>query len=158
MIALIAAISKNFVIGKNGIIPWKIKGEQRRFKELTAGKTVIMGKRSFEEIGKPLPNRKTILVSNTLKYEDEYCRTAGSLQEALMLAGNDDVFIAGGEMLYREALPLADRMYLTLIDMEVDGDTFFPRFDEKEFVKTQEEQLGEDIPYRYLTFERKMET
>jgi dihydrofolate reductase len=155
MIALIAAMSKNYVIGNKGVIPWKIKGEQKRFKELTTGKTVIMGKRSFEEIGRPLPNRKTILVSSTMSYEDENCTTAGSLEEAITLAGNSDVFVAGGEMLYKEALPLVDRMYLTVIDIEVEGDTFFPSFLEEDFIITSEELFEGEIPYRYLTYERK---
>jgi dihydrofolate reductase len=155
MIALIAAMSKNNVIGNEGVIPWKIKGEQKRFKELTTGKTVIMGKRSFEEIGKPLPNRKTILISTTMSYEDENCTTAGSLAEAIKLAGNSDVFVAGGEMLYKEALPLVEYMYLTVIDMEIEGDTFFPSFQEEDFRITSEELFEGEFPYRYLTYERK---
>ncbi|MHB8127944.1 MAG: dihydrofolate reductase [Mobilitalea sp.] len=155
MIALIVAMSKNHVIGNNGEIPWKIKGEQRRFKELTTGNTVIMGKRSFEEIGRPLPNRKTILVSNTIKYEDDNCTTAGSLEEALKLAGNADVYIAGGEMLYKEALPLVDKMYITLVDLMVEGDTFFPQFNEEDFKITSEESFEGEIPFRYLVYERR---
>jgi dihydrofolate reductase len=155
MIALIVAMSKNHVIGNKGEIPWKIKGEQRRFKELTTGNTVIMGKRSFEEIGKPLPNRKTILVSNTIKYEDDNCTTAGSLEEALKLAGCVDVYIAGGEMLYKEALPLVDKMYITLVDLMVEGDTFFPQFKEEDFKITSEELFEGEIPFRYLVYERR---
>jgi dihydrofolate reductase len=157
MLALIVAISKNYVIGNNGTIPWKIKGEQKKFKELTTGKTVIMGKRSFEEIGKPLPNRKTILISNTIQYEDENCTTVGSLQEALKIVGNDEAFIAGGEMLYREALPLVDKMYITMIDQIIEGDTFFPYFEEEDFCITSEERFDGDNPYTYLTYERKTE-
>ncbi|MDF2486067.1 MAG: dihydrofolate reductase region, partial [Herbinix sp.] len=94
MLALIAALSKNYVIGNQGVIPWKIKGEQKRFKELTTGNTVIMGKRSFEEIGKPLPNRKTIVISNTTSYEYENCITLGSLAEAIAYVGEGDAFVA----------------------------------------------------------------
>jgi dihydrofolate reductase len=155
MIAIIAAISKNYVIGNKGVIPWKIKGEQKRFKDLTTGKTIIMGKRSFEEIGKPLPNRKTILVSNTVKYEAVNCKTARSLEEALKIAGQEDVFIAGGEMLYKEALPLADIMYITMVEAEVDGDTFFPRFNEANYIKTIEGKFEGEIPYTYMTYIRK---
>lgn len=155
MIALIVAMAKNNVIGNKGKIPWRIKGEQRRFKELTTGKIIVMGKRSFEEIGRPLPNRKTILISNTIKYEKENCTTAASLEEALELAGNEDVFIAGGERLYKEALPLADRLYITLVDIMVEGDTYFPEFNENEFVKIDEEVFEGEVPYKYLTYERK---
>jgi dihydrofolate reductase len=155
MLALIAALSKNYVIGNKGIIPWRIRGEQRRFKELTTGNTVIMGKRSFEEIGKPLPNRQTIVISNTVKYEFENCITLGSLQEAIASVGDGEAYVAGGEQLYREALPLVDVMYLTVIDLEIEGDTFFPRFNEAEFELVNEEEFQGEIPYRYLTYVRK---
>lgn len=155
MIALIVAMSLNNVIGNKGQIPWRIKGEQRRFKELTTGKTVIMGKRSFEEIGKPLPNRKTILISSTMKYEDDNCITAGSLSEALEIAGDSsEVYIAGGEMLYKEALPLVDKMYITLVERIVEGDTFFPSFPQEDFKIIYKEKFEGDIPYTYYTYER----
>jgi dihydrofolate reductase len=155
MLALIVAVSKNNVIGNKGEIPWKIPGEQKKFKELTTGNTVIMGKRSFEEIGKPLPNRKTILISNTFTYEDENCRTVGSLEEALQIAGNGEIYVAGGEMLYREALPLVDKMYITMVDKEVEGDTFFPQFSQSDFEIVEEERFEGEIPYTYITYERK---
>lgn len=145
MIALIVAMTKNNVIGKDGKIPWKINGEQKRFKELTVGITIIMGRRSFEEIGKPLPNRKTILISNTLKYEDENCTTVNSFAEALeKCKKNDiyeDVYIAGGARVYYEALPFVDTMYITVIDMTIEGDTFFPNIDCSLFTKTYEETV-----------------
>ena len=155
MLALIAALSKNYVIGNKGIIPWKIKGEQKRFKELTTGKTVIMGKRSFEEIGKPLPNRKTIVISKTTNYEFENCITLGSLTQAIAYVGDEDAFVAGGEQLYREALPLVDVMYLTMIDLEVEGDTYFPHFNQEDFTLTSEEEFQGETPYRYLIYVRK---
>ena len=154
MLALIAALSKNYVIGNKGIIPWKIKGEQKRFKELTTGKTIIMGKRTFEEIGKPLPNRKTIVISNTMKYEYENCITLESLAQAIDYVGQEDTYVAGGERLYREALPLVDVMYLTMIDLEVEGDTYFPQFNENEFTLTSVEEFQGEIPYKYLTYIR----
>lgn len=129
MISLIVAVSKNNVIGNNGVIPWKIKGEQKRFKELTTGKTIIMGRKSFEEIGKPLPNRKTILISNTQHIELENCVTVNSLLEAFALSKNEsEVFVAGGGQVYKEAFPYADRIYITVIDKMVDGNVYFQRF------------------------------
>lgn len=122
MIALIAAYANNRVIGRDGRIPWQIPGEQRRFRELTTGKTVIMGRRTFEEIGRPLPNRKTILVSSTMQVETADCTTVPTLSQALTLAGGEDVFIAGGEALYREALPLCDVLYLTTVEADISGD------------------------------------
>lgn len=154
MIALIAAYTQNKVIGRNGIIPWKIKGEQKRFKELTTGNIVIMGRLSYEEIGKPLPDRTTIVISNSKKYEAENCFTCGSLSEALAHAGNKDVYISGGYRLYKEAIDIVDRMYITLIGKEIEGDTYFPDFDETKFTMNIDETYDGEIPYKYLTYTR----
>lgn len=155
MIALIVAYTRNRVIGNNGCIPWRIKGEQRRFRELTTGNVVVMGRRSYEEIGRPLPNRTTIVVSNTKNFDAENCFTAKSLKEALEIAGDRKVYISGGARLYEEALPLVEKMYITEIDAEIEGDTLFPEFDETEFEKTVDEHVDGDIPYTYVTYTRK---
>ncbi len=154
MLALIAAVSKNNVIGNKGRIPWRIKGEQKKFRELTTGKIVIIGKRSFEEIGRPLPGRTTIVISNSVRYEYENCLTLGSLAEAIEYVGNRDAYIAGGEQLYREAMPLADRLYLTRVGLEVEGDTFFPEFDTDHFQLIEDVKIEAEVPYNYLTYER----
>ena len=155
MIALIVAFAKNQVIGNNGCIPWKIKGEQKRFKELTTGNVVIMGRRSYEEIGKPLPNRKTIVISNTKNFDSEDCVTAKSLKEAIKLAGDKDIYVSGGAKLYEEALPLVEKMYITEIDCDIKGDTYFPFFDEKNFVKEINERYEGEMPYTYVTYTRR---
>ncbi len=155
MIALIVAFAKNQVIGNKGCIPWRIKGEQKRFKELTTGNVVVMGRRSYEEIGKPLPNRTTIVVSRSKCFEGENCFTVGSLGEALELAGDRDVYISGGAKLYEEALPVVEKMYITEIDCEIEGDTYFPSFDKEQFVKEIDEEFQGDIPYKYVTYTRK---
>lgn len=155
MIALIAAYARNRVIGCDGVIPWKLPGEQSRFRELTTGKIVIMGRRTYEEIGHPLPNRETILISSTRKVEETNCTTVESLAEALELAGGRDVFIAGGEQLYREALPLADVLYLTTIEAEIDGDRYFPVFDESLYDVEQAGHVDGGIPFTYWTYRRK---
>ena len=155
MIALIVAFAKNQVIGNKGCIPWKIKGEQRRFKELTTGNVVIMGRRSYEEIGRPLPNRTTIVVSNTKNFDGENCLTAKSLAEAIRLAGDKDIYISGGAKLYEEALPLVEKMYITEIDSEIEGDTYFPPFEKDQFVKEINEKVDGEIPYTYVTYTRK---
>ena len=108
MIGLIVARSKNNVIGKNGQIPWRIKGEQKQFKELTTGNVVIMGRKSYEEIGHPLPNRKNIVVSSSKNFDGDNLFTAHSLKEALELAGNQDIYIAGGYGLFKEAIEIVD--------------------------------------------------
>ena len=156
MIGLIAAYAHKGVIGNNGIIPWKIKGEQSRFKELTLGNVVVMGRRSYEEIGKPLPDRITIVVSKTRRFDAENCVTVSSLKEALKIAQNKDVYISGGSMLYQEALPLVDKMYITEIDLDVEGDTFFPNFNEGDFLKEVEQRIEGEIPYTYITYIRKV--
>lgn len=156
MIGLIVARSKNNVIGKNGEIPWNIKGEQKQFKELTTGNVVIMGRKSFEEIGKPLPNRKNIIVSRNEKFSGENLITVSSLQEALELTKGEKVFVAGGCGLYEEALPLVDVMYITEVDMEIeDGDVFFPEFDETEFEKTVIESGGKEVKYTRVIYRRR---
>ncbi len=155
MIALIVAYANNQVIGNNGCIPWKIKGEQKRFRELTTGNVVIMGRRSYEEIGRPLPNRTTIVVSSTKKFDGENCFTAKSLEEAIEIAGDRDIYISGGARLYEEALPIVDKMYITEINCEIEGDTYFPQFDKEQFVKEIDEVVEGEIPYTYVTYTRK---
>lgn len=155
MIALIVAFTQNRVIGNKGHIPWKIKGEQKRFKELTMGNVVVMGRRSFEEIGRPLPNRTTIVISNTKEFTGDNCYTVGSLQEAIKLAGNRDVFISGGARLYEEALPIVEKMYITEIDKTIDGDTYFPKFANEDFIKEVDKRVEGEIPYTYMTYTRK---
>lgn len=151
MIALIVAYDKNRVIGKNGKIPWKIEGEQKRFRELTTGNTVIMGRKTYEEIGKPLPNRKTIVISKTEVFEGENCRTVKSLDEAFEIA-KGDIFISGGAVLYKEALPLCDKLYITEIDASFEGDAFFPCFDKNNYKKEIIKRVDGKIPYTYLTY------
>ncbi len=156
MIGLIVARSQNNVIGKKGQIPWRIPGEQKQFKQLTTGNVVIMGRRSYEEIGHPLPNRMNIVVSSTKSYTGENLKTAGSLKEALALAGDRDVFISGGYGLFREALPLVDIMYITEVELTVeDGDVFFPEFDPDEFEIMKGEKEGKDTIFTRTTYIRK---
>lgn len=156
MIGLIVARSKNNVIGKNGQIPWKIKGEQKQFRELTTGNVVIMGRKSYEEIGHPLPNRMNIVVSGSADYTGENLLTVKSLKEAIEAAGDADVYVSGGYGLFKEAIPIVDKMYITEIDMEVeDGDVFFPEFDKSSFDMTVGETGGEDIKYTRTIYTRK---
>lgn len=152
MVGLIVAYAKNRVIGNKGQIPWRIKGEQKRFKELTTGNVVIMGRRTYEEIGRPLPNRDTIVVSKTANYQFENCITVGSLKEALEAAGKRTVYISGGAGLYKEAIPFVDKMYITEIDAEIEGDTYFPEFDPSLFQREVEESFDGELPYQYVTY------
>lgn len=156
MIALIVAVAENRVIGRDGTMPWRIPGELKRFRELTTSNAVIMGRRTYEAIGcQPLPGRLNIIVSRTQRYEGEDCLTAGSLEEAISLAGERDVFIGGGAGLYEEALAIVDKMYITEVHCEVEGDTWFPEFDASLFEKEVDEEHDGEIPYTYVTYTRK---
>lgn len=155
MIALIAAYAKNRVIGNQGKMVWHIKGEQQRFKELTTGNVIIVGRRTFEETGTPLPNRFTIVVSKTRNFTAPNCQTVTCLEDALQLAGERNVFISGGQRLYEQGLAFADIMYLTEIEKEFIGDTYFPSFDEGLFHKEVNQMIEGVIPYRYVTYTRK---
>lgn len=159
MIAIIVAYSNNRVIGNKGKIPWTLKNEKKRFKNLTTNNIIVMGRKTFEEIGRPLPDRITVVVSKTKNFDSEMCFTASSLSKAIELCkrrfADKDIFISGGEALYKEALPFAEKLYVTEIDAEIDGDTYFPDFDESEFLKTIEETHLEELSYKYVTYTRK---
>lgn len=153
MISLIVAYSKNRVIGREGKIPWKLENEQKRFKTLTTGNVVIMGRRTYEEIGRPLPNRTNVVVSATKSFDG--CTTVKTLFDALEMFPDREIFIAGGSRLYEESLTLVDVMYITEIEAFIDGDTYFPEFDESLFERREEEYIDGEIPYRYVTYIRK---
>lgn len=155
MIAIVVAYANNQVIGDQGRIPWKIAGEQRRFKELTTGNVVVMGRRSYEEIGRPLPNRMTIVISNTKNYNDVNVKTVRTLKEAIEIAGDKDIYISGGARLYEEALPIIEKMYITEINLKIEGDTYFPSFDKSHFTKEINQVFDGDIPYAYVTYTRR---
>ncbi len=154
MIYIIAAISQNGVIGNKGRIPWKIPGEQKRFRSLTMGNAVVMGRRTYEEIGRPLPDRLNIVVSSTKNFTGENLITVSTLADALKAAGSKDVYISGGAGLYREALPMADKLFITEIEAEFEGDTYFPDFDKSLYTKTVDEVFDGEIPYKYVTYIR----
>lgn len=159
MVALIVAYTKNRVIGNKGQIPWRIKGEQRRFRELTTGNVVIMGRKSYEEIGHPLPNRFTVVVSNTKDYEAENCTTVRSLKEAIAtaekLCPGKNIYISGGAGLYKESLDLVEKLYITEVEAVIEGDTYFPEFDESLYEKTIDERVEGEIPFTYVTYTKK---
>lgn len=155
MIGLIVAYSKNHVIGIDGHMPWNIPEELERFKELTTGNVIIMGRLTHKDIGRILPNRTNIIISNTEKFEGENCYTVSSLEDALKIAGNRDTYIIGGEQLFKDAIEFVDKMYITLIEQEFEGDRYFPDFDETKFNMIVEKKFSGDICYKYLTYIRK---
>ncbi len=149
MIALIAAVAGNGVIGRNGSIPWHIPEDLALFKKLTLGHTVIMGRRTYESLGKPLPGRRNIVVSRTLK-SPAGCEVYDSLSKALRAAQQDgrDIFLIGGARIYREGLEYADTMFLSMVKEPCKGDIFFPDFDTKIWERTEE------VDYSRFTFTR----
>lgn len=150
MIGLIVARSKNNVIGKDGKIPWKIKGEQKQFKELTTQNTIIMGRKTYEDMGHPLPNRKNIVISKTISYPEVI--TVDSLEKAIELS-EGNIFIIGRYNLFKEAIPIVDIMYITEINLTIEnGDVFFPEFNKEDFDITYGEETGE---YKRLIYTRK---
>jgi dihydrofolate reductase len=155
MIALIAAFDKDRAIGRNGTIPWKIDEDMKRFKDLTVGNVVVMGRRTFEDIGRPLPNRLNIVISNTKVYDEKGCITCKSLKEALEKVKGRNVYVSGGEMMYREALHIADILYLTELDYTCQGDAFFPEFSKEDFELVEKEFHQGEIPYTFYTYKRK---
>lgn len=128
--SLIAAIGREREIGVNNKIPWRLPEDLKRFKELTTGHTVIMGRETYESIGKPLPNRRNIVISRKLDFNPQGLEVAKSIEEALSLAqGNGEVFIIGGAEIYNQTLPLANKMYLTTVDVSVPtADSYFPSY------------------------------
>ena len=159
-VSIIVAVSDNGVIGRDGGLPWHLPADLKRFKRLTSGHHMIMGRRTWDSIGRrPLPGRPTIVVSRAPGFVAEGAQVARSLGQALALAvGVDEVFIAGGEAIYREALPIADRLYLTRVHAVVEGDTFFPELDEGGWRVVVEERHEPDekntCAHTFLVYER----
>ena len=157
-ISLIAAMAKNRVIGRQGEIPWKIPGEQKLFKKITLGHAVIMGRKTYESIGRPLPGRTNIVVTRQKQYQAQGCTVVHDLSSALNHCpeDEDEAFICGGGQLYHEALPMADHIYLTVIPRDIPGDTYFPDISSTEFRVRQSESIEaeEAEPYNFLIYER----
>lgn len=155
-IILIAAMAANRVIGRGNTIPWHLPEEQQRFKKITMGHTLIMGRKTYESIGRALPGRTTIVITRQVGYKAPGCLVAGSLSAALALAAKDEqVFIAGGEGVFRESLAVADAIYLSILEREVAGDIYFPEFDENRFRLMSRERILGDEPYTFAVFQRK---
>jgi len=151
MLSLIVCFSKNRVIGYNGKLPWYYKEDLEHFKKITMGHTLIMGKKTYQSLAKKLSGRKIIVVTNQKKICDENCEVAHSITQAIELAGKTDrmPFICGGEQIYKQALPLVRKMYITEINKEFTGDTFFPEFNEKEWEEI-EIKKSDNLTFRIL--------
>jgi dihydrofolate reductase len=176
-LSLIAAVSKNGVIGRDQTLPWHLPEDLKRFKETTYGAPVIMGRKTFQSIGRLLPGRKNIIITRQRDWIVPHAIVVPDLESALAKAGGDDgaaahdVFVIGGGEIYRMALPRADRLYITEIDLKVDGDVYFPQWpalatkpieidgQTLRFVETKREERpspdgGKTPTFRFLVFER----
>lgn len=136
IVSIIAAMDRKRGIGVANKLPWRLSADLKRFRELTMGHHIIVGRKTFESIGKPLPGRRMIVVTRDRNYKAEGCDLAHSVEDATRLArerGESEAFICGGAEIYAQSIEVADRMYLTLVDAEVAADTFFPEFDGHEW-------------------------
>ena len=152
IISIIAAVADNMIIGNNNSLPWSLPADLEYFKKNTLGKPVIMGAKTFESIGKVLPDRKNIILSFDKDYKVEGGVTVTSIEEALKEVGeNEEVMIAGGASIYKQFLPLANKLYLTFIHHDFEGDTYFPEFDINQWkeVKRIDNKADEKNPYDY---------
>ncbi|RJP78861.1 MAG: dihydrofolate reductase [Desulfobacteraceae bacterium] len=154
-INLIAAMALNRVIGRDNMIPWKIPGEQKRFRHITEGHTVVMGRKTFESIGRPLPNRTNIILTHNREYHAPGCMVRSDYREIVQKADNQKIFIIGGEKIFTLFLPYAENIYLSILQEEFDGDTCFPEFPEADFQIITQERIDATIPYLFVHFQKK---
>lgn len=157
-ISIICALAENRAIGRNNQLLWHISEDLRHFKTLTQGHVIIMGQKTYESIGKPLPNRVTLVLSNDETFAPEGVEVVRSLEEALDRAGElekEEMFICGGGMVYRQTIDLADKLYLTVVKTSCEADTFFPEYDR--FTKIVSTREGSEGKYCYTFIELEKE-
>ncbi len=159
-LSIIVAMDDNQLIGKNNALPWHLPADLAYFKKTTTGKTVLMGRKTHESIGFPLPNRRNIIVSRNPNFQADGCEVVPSINDALSLAKNDDeVMIMGGASFYQQILPSVNRLYITQIEGKYDGDAYFPEFDHNDFAETFKESHAPDEKnkhtYHFTILDRK---
>ena len=158
-VSLIVAAATNNVIGRDGGFPWHLSEDLKRFKRLTMGKPIIMGRLTYESIGKPLPDRRNIVISSRDDLEIEGCEVVATPDDALELAaGADEIMVIGGGKVYEKLLPVADRIYMTRVNASPDGDTFFPEISSEEWQVVDHEDFPADgsrqYGFSFMTLER----
>lgn len=160
MISIIVACSENNVIGKDNGLIWRLSNDLKRFKALTTGHAIVMGRKTFESIGRPLPNRRNIILSKNLEAMDgcEIMRSSGEVLE-LAKSTDEELFIIGGGQVYEQFLPFADKLYLTLVHTEAEGDTFFPALNRDEWTEVARESFKADekneFDYEFVDYLRR---
>ncbi len=158
-VSIIAAVAGNGTIGRDGGLPWHLPDDLKRFRQITLGHTVIMGRRTFESIGKPLPGRSNVIVTRSVAWQHPGCRSVSSVSAALQgMASEETAFVIGGAEIYSLALPLAARLCLTEIAKEFPGDAFFPAFDRSQWHETLREprtlEGAEGFHYAFVEYRR----
>lgn len=158
MISAIVAMSKNRVIGRQGALPWRLPEDLKRFKAITLGHPIVMGRKTFDSIGRVLPGRQNIVVSRQVGLKIEGADVVQTVDQALELAraNEQDVFIVGGGEIYSQTLPRVNRLYLTLVHQEISGDAYFPVLDWNEWEEVSREDRSDPISFSFLTLMRKM--
>ncbi len=157
-LTIVVATDLNNGIGINNTLPWHLPEDLAHFKRTTSGHAILMGRKTFESIGRPLPNRRNIVITRNAGWQHEGVETAGSLQEAASLAGVAPAFIIGGAQIYADALPLVDRLIITRIDQRFDCDAFFPALDTAVWQETARESHHSEkagLDYAFVTYERR---
>ena len=145
-------MSKNRVIGDSNTLIWHLPEDLKRFKQLTTGNAIVMGRKTYESIGGPLPNRRNIIITRNSDYSVDGCEVVNSLEEAFLLTG-DDCFVIGGGEIYKQALDKSDRIYLTLIDKEYDGDTQFPEIGDWH-ESSREDFKNDELSWSFIQYEK----
>jgi len=155
MITIIAAISKNNAIGKDNKLLWHISEDLKRFKRLTSGNPILMGRKTFESIGKPLPYRTNIILTKDKNYKADGCLVYNKVEDVLSLYERNNLYIIGGGEIYKQFIKIADRLEITLVESEFDGDTFFPKIGSEWFIEKEELGKTNEYNYKFLTFKKK---
>ncbi|MCW8878000.1 MAG: type 3 dihydrofolate reductase [Kangiellaceae bacterium] len=149
-ISLVAAMAKNRVIGKDNQMPWHLPADLKHFKEVTLSKPIIMGRKTYESIGKPLPGRRNIVISRNADYQLEGCDTVTSIDAALeLVSGEEEIMVIGGGFLYTQMIERANKLYLTFIDFEIEGDTQFPEFEHLSLREVSRKRYQADEKNKY---------
>ncbi|RFZ85554.1 dihydrofolate reductase [Mucilaginibacter terrenus] len=159
IISIVVAIAENHAIGKNNQLLWHMPNDLKHFKEVTSGRSIIMGRKTYESVGKPLPKRRNIIVTRQ-DIEIPGCEVVKSIDEGIALCkGEDEVFIGGGAEIYRQAMDKTDRIYLTIVHQAFEADTFFPEIDYTQWTETSRENFSADEknphPYSFIQLDRR---
>jgi dihydrofolate reductase len=159
-VSLIAAVARNGTIGREGRLPWRLSDDLARFKRLTLGHAVLMGRRTWESLGRPLPGRRNVVLTRNASFSAPGCETVNSVEEGRALAAGAELFVIGGAMVYAAFMPFADRLFITHVDCDVPGDVVFPPIDSGQWRIVEETPGTMDprntLPHRFTVYEKRI--